>query len=270
MSVAIFALVFFCFLTTSYSVLLWRCCGVNTAGLILFGSSAELHYEVGNFYFGGGDYDISKAENNFKEAAQTAEEEHITIPGLHYQLARLYFIQGNFFEAKKEIDKELLLFPDYKRSYYVRGLINGYAGKYAEAEADFKSFLAWKPESWAGHNDLVWIYFTKGDYKNAEHYAREGLQYAPDNPWLNNALGVALLNLKEYSESALYLQKALQRFEQMTPADWGIAYPGNNPSLYQKGFDSTKDTIKKNLKLAEEKSGVNPSQGYSNIYPGLY
>lgn len=254
------------FLTTSYSGVLWRCCKIDTTPLIVFNSNAELQYEIGSYYFGGGEYDLSKAENKFRQAIQTSERQGDNIQGLHYQLARLYFIQGNFFEARKHIDLELSLFPDYKRSYYVRGLINGYAGKLEDAEKDFKAFLAWKPESWAGHNDLVWIYFTKGDYKNAEKYAREGLAYTPNNPWLNNALGVALLNLKQYDEAATHLRLALDGFGHMTPTDWGVAYPGNNPDLYTKGYNSTKEIIEKNLQLAEAKS----RQSTPVMYPGVH
>ena len=112
----------------------------------------------------------------------------------HYQLARIYFINSNFSSALAEINTEISLFPDFKRSYYVRGLIYGYTNKLDKAVDDFKIFLEWKSESWAGHNDLAWVYFMKGDYKNSAATARDGLRYNPGNVWLNNSLGVALLN----------------------------------------------------------------------------
>ena len=210
----------------------------------------RIYFKIGNYFFEGGNYNLTEAERAFDKTLELSGGKY---KGANYQLSRVYFIEGNFFEALKSIDREIELYPDFKRSYYVRGLIHGYSGKLTEAEGDFKEFLKWKPGSWAGYNDLVWVYFRAGDFKNAEKYAKHGLTFAPRNPWLLNSLGVALLNLGKYEEAAKHLEEALIIFEQMGPEDWGKAYPGNDPGIYKIGYTKTLETIEKNLKLAEEK-----------------
>lgn len=213
------------------------------------GKSADLFFELGNYNFGQGNYDIEKSLYFFNRTLSIDPSHQYT----HYQLARIYFILGNQNAAFGYINKEIELYPDYTRSYYVRGLINGYSKNFDAAVIDFKTFLKSKPESWAGNNDLAWIYFAKGDFENAAKTAKEGLKIAPKNPWLNNSAGVALMNLGEYSEAKKYLLTAKESANFITSNMWGAAYPGNDPEIYGQGLDSMRQSIDENLKLIEEK-----------------
>ncbi len=208
---------------------------------------AGLRFTIGNYYYGGGAYDTKKAETYFRKALEL----NPLLQGPHYQLARIYFVQGDFYTAETEINKELELHPDFKRSHYVRGLIYGYSGRLAEARAEFKQFLKWKPDSWAGNNDLAWIYFQEGKYAEARDTARVGLTIAPDNPWLLNALGVALLNLDDKKGAQEAFTKALAIVDSMSEKDWGAAYPGNSPAIYGDGLAKMKESIEQNLKLLD-------------------
>lgn len=210
-------------------------------------NDAGFQFATGNHYFGEGEYDIDKAEKYFKKALEINPE----IAGAHYQLARIYFIRGDFFTALDEINKEIEMYPDFKRSYYVRGLIYGYSGRLKEAEQDFKEFLKWKPDSWAGNNDLAWIYFQEGKYKEARDTALAGLKIAPDNPWLLNSLGVALLNTGDKTGAKDAFTKALAIIGSMNEESWGEAYPGNSPSIYETGFSKMKESMEANLKLLD-------------------
>ena len=223
----------------------WRATRFAPLAALRAPHDAALRFAIGNYYFGGGAYDTKKAKEYFKKSLEIDPK----IAGAHYQIARIHFIRGDFYEAVDEINKEIKLYPDFKRSYYVRGLIYGYAKEPDKAIADFKTFLEWKPESWAGHNDLAWVYFMEGDYKNSADTAREGLVYSPNNVWLLNSLGVALLNEGKLAEAKEALTKAQAVAEAMTPADWGRSYPGNNPSVYGDGLDAMRASIKRNLDL---------------------
>ena len=202
-------------------------------------------FEIGNYYFGGGAYDLQKAENYFRAALFL----NPSLRGAHYQLARVYFIRGDFTAAEVEINKELELYPEFGRSHYVRGLIYGYSGRLALAETEFKAFLAWKPESWAGNNDLAWIYFQEGKYREARDAARAGLKVDPANPWLLNALGVALLNTNDKKGAKEAFTQALNVLNNMNEADWGRAYPGNDPGIYAQGYAQMKSSLEQNLQL---------------------
>lgn len=225
----------------------WKYFHAESVATAINPKDASLQFAIGNYYFGGGSYDIEKAQSYFGKALEIDP----MLQGPHYQLGRTYFIQSAFFDARREIDKEIELHPDFKRSYYMRGLVNGYTRHYAEAEFDFQEFLKWKPESWAAHNDLAWIYFQEGKYKEAAETAQEGLKDAPDNPWLLNSLGVALLNIGKKKEAKEAFTKALASLNAMSPKDWGAAYPGNNPRIYSEGFAKMEASVEANLKLLD-------------------
>lgn len=227
----------------------WERFRSELAVMVLDPYNAVLFETIGSYYFSSEHYNIEKAEKYFKKSLSVNE----TTPLAHYQLARIHFIKGDLDEAIIEINREIELYPEYKRSYYVRGLVYGFLKKYDKAADDFKEFLLWMPDSWAGHNDLVWVLFVKGDFEGAEKYAREGLYHAPHNPWLSNALGVILMNKGEYEESKKYLLQAQEGFAQLTPEQWGRAYPGNNPLIYEEGQRASLGSAEENLRLLEEK-----------------
>jgi tetratricopeptide (TPR) repeat protein len=213
-------------------------------------SDPQLHFSLGNYYFGeGAHYDLYKAESYYQKALFLDEK----LPLANYQLSRVYFVGGDQKKALAYINKELEYHPDFKRSHYIRGLVYGYSGQLNLAVEDFKSFLAWKPNSWAGHNDLAWIYFQQGDFENAYLTASEGLAFSPGNPWLLNSVGISLKNLGRPELAGAAFQAALIGVGNISAEDWGKAYPGNDPDFYQKGYGNMLTTIEKNIKLLDAK-----------------
>lgn len=215
----------------------------------------KLAMQLGNYYFGGGKYDLKNAEIAYKKAL-SAE------PGIlwgHYQLARVYFVKGDYNKALLEINRELEANPENLRSLYVRGLIYGYrnqAEDLGKAEADFKRFTLWAPKEWAGYNDLSWILSKEEKYAEAEktiHSAFREISDALNNSWLWNSLGVAELNLKKYSDAAYSFKKAKKLAAELTVNDWIHAYPGNNPSAGGTGLSVFLKAINENLVRAESK-----------------
>ena len=210
---------------------------------------AELLMREGNYYFGGGEYDLEEAESAFKRAVRIE-------PGIlwgHYQLARIYFIKGDSAKALEEINKELEANPENLRSLYVRGLIYGFVGRFREAEEDFGRFVAWAPKEWAGYNDLAWILSSRGKYKEAKEIIEQAMKEAlgaQENPWLWNSLGVAKLNLKENSAAIKSFERAEQLAEKLTLADFSKAYPGNNPQDIEGGLRAFREAISENLRKA--------------------
>jgi tetratricopeptide (TPR) repeat protein len=229
------------------AVLAWGALHCGFIVTILDSRNAVLYETMGTYYFTSDHYDIDKAKGYFEKALAVDTR----VPLAHYQLARIYFIRGDSYLAEVEIHKELELYPDFKRSYYVRGLIYGYSGRLSEAAADFKTFLEWKPHSWAAHNDLAWVYFRAGKYAEARDTARAGLNIAPNNPWLLNSLGVALLNTGDKQGAKTAFTQALASVSAMSPEDWGKAYPGNDPAIYREGFSKMKESIQSNLELLD-------------------
>lgn len=209
-------------------------------------ASANYFFFIGNYYFSPKAYNLNYAEKMYQVAIKTNSE----MPGVHYQLARIYFLRGRFDLARDTINREIEKYPEFKRSLYVRGLINGYDGKMQEAADDFTEFLKWKPSSWAAHNDLAWVYFQVGDFDKVLSLADDGLKYNPENPWLLNTKGLALYNLDRKEEAGEYLTRALEETEKLSPEDWKAAYPGNDPRFSAQGLKQMLEAVKLNKNLA--------------------
>jgi len=213
---------------------------------------ASMFFMRGNYYFGDGAYNLEKAEANFYRALSYYNHAHEPIL---YQLGRVYFIKGELEQAVSYFDQQLEADPQFAKSYYMRGLTYGYLNDFVRAEQDFKKFIETKPNSWAAHNDLSWVYFRAGRYQEAEEQAREGLEYAAGNPWLQNALGAALVNQGQYEEAREPLESARRGFESMGAEGWGMAYPGNDPRIYAEGHAASLASVDKNLQLVREQLG---------------
>ena len=219
---------------------------------VFLNRNAGFALEIGNYYFnvyGDGVYDLRRAQKYFERALFLDPN----VPDAWHQLARIDFLRGNFADALLKINKQIEIHGDsFMASYYMRGLINGYAGNLNQAEADFKKFLAWDSANWAAHNDLAWIYFKKGDYKKVEITAREGLVFDKSNPWLLISLGASLLNQGKKSEAKKIFESAQATAAALTEKDWNKAYPGNDPRIALKGLEEMKKTIEYNLELSKK------------------
>ncbi len=219
-----------------------------------------------SYYFNNGAYDLGKAEKWYRLALTVAPE----LRNARYQLARINFIKYDFDKALAEINAELLSNPQNQRSYYIKGLISGYRQDYAAAIDAFKKFIEWSPKEWAGYNDLAWVYHQAGMYKEAEETSSKGLEMAPENPFLMNALGAADLGLKKYSEARKIFEKSRELAANMTVEDWQRAYPGNNPVFAQNNFEKFKADIRQNLFLASNHSSgkgiITPACSASTYY----
>ncbi|KKS38293.1 MAG: hypothetical protein A3G49_02530 [Candidatus Sungbacteria bacterium RIFCSPLOWO2_12_FULL_41_11] len=227
---------------------LWKEAGFPRLAVFVY-PDAKFAVNIGNYYFnvgGKGDYDLARAEKFFRYALFLNSR----VPDAWHELARIDFLRGDFAGALEKINKQIALHGDlFMASFYIRGLINGYAGNFDEAERDFKKFLEWDKTNWAVHNDLAWIYFQKGDYKKTEEIARAGLEFNRGNIWLLISLGVALLNQEKKEEARKILEEAGMAATLLSETDWQKAYPGNNPLWAKTGLEKMKETIEFNLGL---------------------
>ena len=236
-----------------FAKLAWQRYQNPTPALILSHRNAELAMAIGNFYFGSGSYDLARAKRAYEKAVRIDPK----IFWGHYQLARVYQMQGRSRDALQEIDRELEANPENLRTLYVRGLIYGFRndpGDLERAEDDFRRFTAWAPKEWAGYNDLAWILSKRGKYREAADVIAAAFREVPDgreNPWLWNSLGVAQLNLGEHASAAASFGRAQTLADALTPADWREAYPGNNPADAGGGLAAFRAAIRENLARAK-------------------
>ena len=195
-------------------------------------------FKQGSNYFGGVGYDLDKAEKWYKAALKVYPK----LSNAHYQLARIYFVKNNFSAALNEINAELFLNPENQRSNYVRGLINGYSGNYQAAVDDFKKFIAWQPNEWAGYADLAWVYYEKSDYKKSEEVLSAALEKFPENAWLLNGLSAVYSKTNSPLFEEIF-KKAQDTAGKLTINDFKRAYPGNDPKLLSGNFNNFKNSV---------------------------
>ena len=225
--------------------------GVTLSILYLFTLSSVNLY-IGNIFFGGKDglYNINLASFFYTHAAYPISNN--TVEYAHYQLGRTYFIQGRLQAARNEIYKELELFPENKRSYYMLGLIYGYMHEEKLAIEAFGKFIEWKPESWAARNDKAWLEFRIGDI-DAGLETISPVAHLVDNTWVQNTYGVLLMNKGRYTEAKTAFDNAKVAADKLTEEEWGKVYPGNDPRVYGMGLEAMRTNIQNNSTFLEKK-----------------
>ena len=213
--------------------------------------SAERAFDYGERHFSATDpamYDIDRAEYFFEAAAVLDPG----IPYLFHELARISFLRGDFNKAMARIDLQIALHGDSApKAYYVRGLIEGYKGEYAEAARDYEHFLTFDPLSWAAHNDYAWVLLKAGRAPEAVRVTEKGLQYFPENVWLLNTSAIALYETGEYALARERASAASAASEKITRADWLRAYPGNDPRVAQAGISTLQASARDNIHMIE-------------------
>ncbi len=212
--------------------------------------SSSLHQGIGNAFFGTLPklYNVTLAQFFFEKSAYPLFGQ--SYPFAHYQLSRTHFIQGNFNVAIEEAKKELDIYPDNIRTYYILGLTYGYMNQERKAIEAFGKFIEYNPTSWAARNDKAWLEFRIGDI-DAGLQTIQPVAHDINNPWVQNTYGTLLLNKKMYEEAKIAYLYAKKASEQLSETSWGKAYPGNDPRIYGIGLSAMKLSIESNIKLLE-------------------
>jgi hypothetical protein len=206
---------------------------------------------LGDGFFGKWTYDLSWAETFYNLSIKSGAAPMWS----NYQLSRIHFIKGKLDKAVQFADTELANYPYNCKANYIRGLAYGYKEELNKAIKDFEYFNSCMPLTWAGHNDLAWLWYRLGNAtESVKVIERVNIIYEY-NPWIQNTYGVALMNLHRYDEARLALNNAKLGADALTPNDWGKAYPGNDPLIYTTGLDKMRKNINDNLKLLSTYTG---------------
>lgn len=236
-------------------------CALLMAGGYAWTVTSTDPFTLGEYYFNADDdpagpYDLKKARFYYEEAIRASSTAHDRV---WYQLGRIDFLEGSFAPAIAKFNTQIELFGDaVPNVYYMIGLTYGYRAQQTDDDRDwqrgeeaFKKFMEYEPEAPWPRVDLAWIYFMQGKYEDMLPVLFEGLQYAPENAWLHNMYGLALLNTGERERAHEHFLLALKYAEQLTVEAWGQAYPGNDPAAWPIGLESFREAIRKNIALTE-------------------
>lgn len=203
-----------------------------------------------------GVYDLKKARQYY---SQVIEENPGGNPLSWYQLGRIDFLEGYLDDAIYKFKKQVYYFDDQLPNvYYMLGLTYGYkaghggsAEDWTKAEENFLKYIEYDELSPWPKVDLTWIYFAQGKYSEMIPVLESGLMLEPNNPWLLNMYGLALLNTGAKESARLNFIKARDAAAILTPLDWGMIYPGNDPDIWEKGLEEFRSLIEKNISLTQ-------------------
>src|SRR3990167_1853597 len=194
------------------------------------------------------DYDVDRAERFFVSAMLQNPE----LPYVYHELARVYFLKGDFAKALGFINAQIALHGDeFPNTYYVRGLILGYMGNYDAAISDYRHFLRSEPRNWAAITDYAWVLLKADRPEDALRATAGGLAEFPDNPWLLNTNAIALFELGFTEAAYAQASRALLSSESITSEEWLRAYPGNDPMIAAQGISVFKKAIADNIHTIE-------------------
>lgn len=230
--------------------------------MITLYTSPHFLMALGNKTFGGSPpmfYSLPIAEIAYTRASKLLDENNKPTPWSFYQLGRIAFIKGDLHLALLYFKKELDYYPNHTKVYYMKGLTLGYMGRGKEGIEAFKFYTQNTSDSWASFNDLAWLQFRAGDFSGALETIEPVAKAQPYNPWVANTYGVLLMNLGRLDEAKESLSKGQETLSSMTEADWGMAYPGNNPRIYENGLSQMKESLDSNQKLIEKKLKETPA-----------
>ena len=124
----------------------------------------------------------------------------------HRALASSYRALGKFEEAAKEAEKAIELNPNDSEAYYVLWTLTG-----ADVNSiNIQKALELNPNLSIAHNDLGYIYYTKGKYERATEHLRRAIEINPDLIQAHTNLGLTLAAQKKFDEAAEEYRKAIE------------------------------------------------------------
>lgn len=217
-------------------------------------------FELGEYHFNSGTvredvYDLQLAKEYY---LMSLRSDHIGNPLTWYQLGRIDFLQGDFPNAILKFNKQLELHGDLvPQVHYMLGLTYGYQARKSGSQDDweraaeaFIEHIAFAPEAPWPRVDLAWVYFAQGKYEAMLEPLMTGLDFHPNNPWLLNMYGLALLNTDEPARAITQFERARDSAAPLSPEDWGQSYPGNHPESWALGLREFQLAIEKNIEIA--------------------
>lgn len=168
---------------------------------------------------------------NMLEAAKLSLLEAIALKPdnaeLQYQLARLYFTQGNYVDSIETSKKALAILPEYPEVYHNLALAYEGSGNVDMAIQSFEKAIAlnrkcnkrdeWPLIDFANYQRML------GHPEETAKLLKEALDMNPDSPKANYELGELLADMHKYDDARKYFEVALKLDPCNAPTIYGLA-----------------------------------------------
>lgn len=191
-------------------------------------ASSEAQYLLGNAYnqMAGAETDALKSKDDLAKAVDAymaAIKLDAGNDAAYTNLATVYYQNGQFDDAQKQVEQALKLKPDDPTSHYVFGTIylqrdpKQVPDALDKAQAEFEAAIKSDAKMGAAYVGLANVYLFKADFKKALEYAQKGVDLTQDSPspysyW---ALAQAQCNSGDKAGGA----KSIEKINSFNPAD---------------------------------------------------
>ena len=191
-------------------------------------ASSEAQYLLGNAYnqMAGAETDAQKSKDDLAKAVDAymaAIKLDAGNDAAYTNLATVYYQNGQFDDAQKQVEQALKLKPDDPTSHYVYGTIylqrdpRQVPDALDKAQAEFEAAIKSDAKMGAAYIGLANVYLFKADYKKALENAQKGVDLTQDSPspysyW---ALAQAQCNSGDKAGGA----KSIEKINGFNPAD---------------------------------------------------
>ncbi len=184
----------------------------------------------------------------FQKAVQLSPEP----PVGHNNLANMYLMMGRNADALAEYHLALRADPKYASAHDGLGKLLAKTGHVDEALEHFRAVLALDPDNDNGRVDAAAGFMRAGRSDEAIAVLREGIRRNPNEPRMQNLLGVALMNVPGRIEEAIeHLERAVDIYPGFADAhnNLGIAMASSGrPTLAVEHFE---EAVRLNPKFAD-------------------
>lgn len=214
--------------------------------MLVLDPSAERAYAYAEAHFDSAapaTYDLNRARTLYEQVLVLDPE----YPHARHQLARIAFLESDLTRALVLINEEIEGETVSPSSYYIRGLIKGFAGDYDGAAKDYETYLKGDGTNWAAINDYAWVLIKGGRPLEALVAIDWGLLFWPDNAWLLNNKATAHYELQQLELAYEAVSSAEVTAANVTEEDWLQAYPGNDPLIASEGVFALKQAVASNM-----------------------
>jgi len=178
--------------------------GVLLAGIVLvYGGAAWLHHSHAYVLHAANGQRLL-TENNTDQAIaelQTAVRQRPGYVPAHYELARAYWVKGDFPSAGGEFKRVIELNPKDERAYFYLGMAYLEQKRPQPARETFSQLLRMNPSSPDAHFGLGEVSSTEQKYPEAIEEFKLTAQLEPDYNSVYQEMGLAQAQLKLYDEA---------------------------------------------------------------------
>ena len=173
--------------------------------------------------------DLTRAAEVGEKAAATDHPDTTALTNL----GSVYLQQGRNDDARRVLDRALVINPGLPEVVTFLGLLASREGNAVRAESLFRSAINLQPDFAVPHNDLASILAREGRYSEAEFHFSKAVEGDPANPQVRHNYGVLLAKTGPMDKALTQLKEAVR----LDPGSTLFRLDLGN-ALVRVGFDS--------------------------------